>query len=229
MFRNSGYFFFGLFGLAIAAFWPGYIARLPGGGIDRHTHVHAAVMTTWFALLIAQPFLIKSGRLALHRTLGKLSLILAPFIIVSGVVMAHMAVVRGAADLPAAAPLLYLALAMTAWFAASYGLAMLYRKDPPVHARLMICTNLALVDPIVGRVLPFYLPPLFDNPIYYQTISFALSAAGLGLLMLAERGQRRGRAVFPVMLGVTVVVYGLWFTLAQSSSWLGVARWFAAH
>jgi hypothetical protein len=225
VFRNSGYGFLFLFGLALIAFWPMYISRLPGGGIDAHTHVHAIVMALWFGLLIVQPFLIKSGRLALHRRLGMLSLVLAPFIAISGAVMAHMALDRDAADLAQAAPALYLALAMTAWFSASYGLAMVYRKDPPVHARLMICTNLALIDPIVGRILPFYFAP-FEHPIRYQAVSFALSLAGLGILMFVERRRPRGRAVFPVMVGVTVVVYGLWFTLAQSTSWIPVARWF---
>jgi hypothetical protein len=229
VFRNSGYCFLVLFGLALIAFWPMYLSRLPGGGpgpaINLHTHVHAVVMTLWFGLLIVQPFLIKSGRRELHRTLGMLSLGLAPFIAMSGVVMAHMALARDAADLTHAAPSLYLSLAMTAWFAVSYGLAMAYRKHPPVHARLMICTNLALIDPIVGRILPFYFAP-FANPLHYQAISFALSGAGLGILIVAERRQRQGRTVFPAMLGVTVLVYGLWFTLAQSSSWLVVARWF---
>lgn len=107
-----------------------YLARLPGGGLDSHTHVHACVMVTWFALLIAQPFLIKSGRLALHRGLGKLSLVLAPFLVVSGVVMSHVALARNAAGAPfaVAAGFLYLALAMTVWFAATYSLAIVYRK-----------------------------------------------------------------------------------------------------
>jgi hypothetical protein len=137
VFRNTGYFFLVLFGLALIAFWPMYLSRLPGRTIDAHTHVHAVVMTLWFGLLIAQPFLIKYGRLALHRTLGVLSLGLAPFIAASGVVMAHMAIERDAAHLAQAAPSLYLSLAMTAWFAVSYGLAM-DRSDRRAHPAVLL-------------------------------------------------------------------------------------------
>lgn len=89
----------------------------------------------------------------------------------------------------------------------------------------MICTAFPFIDPILGRILAFYLP-LFDDPVHYQGVSFAVSVVALGLLMFAERRQRQARWVFPAMLAATVVVYALWFTLAQSPAWHAVARWF---
>jgi hypothetical protein len=226
VFRASGYCFLGLLGLALLAFWPEYLSRLPGGGISRYVHLHAIAMTLWLALLIAQPFLLRAGRRSLHRRLGKLSYGLAPIAIVAGVLLAHAALVRDAAtDAAGAGTTLYLPLSMIAWFAVCYGLAIATRKTPARHARFMIGTSLALIDPIAVRVVVFYLAA-FDHPVRYQLISWGLAAAVLVLLMWFERGQSRGRAVFPAMLGAITVVWGLWFTVAQSPAWLDFARWF---
>jgi hypothetical protein len=61
VYRKSGYYFAGLFGAALVAFWPQYLSRLGAGGISVYIHVHAVLMTTWFGLLIAQPFLLRAG------------------------------------------------------------------------------------------------------------------------------------------------------------------------
>jgi hypothetical protein len=226
VFRNSGYFFVGVLGLALLAFWPQYLSRLAGGGISGYVHFHAVVMALWLGLLIVQPFLLRAGRRRLHRALGALSYGLAPAIVVAGILMAHAVLVRdGEDDFAGAGATLYLPLSMIALFAVTYKLAIAYRKAPALHARFMICTCLGLVDPITGRVLAFYFAPL-DHPLYYQVVSFVLTAGALSVLIFAERRQRRGRGVFPAMLGATALVYGLWFTLAQSTAWLGVARWF---
>lgn len=226
VFRTSGYFFLGLFGLALLAFWPQYVSRLREGGISGYVHLHAVVMTLWFALLIVQPFLIRSGRRPLHRALGKLSYAIVPLAVVAGTLLSHAVFKRDAAeDFASAGAGVYLPLAMLALFATAYALAIVYRKAPALHARFMICTSLAVLDPILARVLIFHLPPL-GHLFYYQVVSFAVSAGVLLALIFVERHPSRGRAVFPAMLGAITVVYALWFTFAQSSAWLEVARWF---
>lgn len=215
----------GLFALALLAFWPSYLSRL-GVGFTGYVHAHAVAMTLWFALLIAQAMLIRADRRALHRRLGALSYGLAPVIVVAGVLLAHAALVRDAATDPVGAAMTaYLPLAMIAWFAACYALAIAYRKDPALHARFMLGTSLAAVDPIAARVAAFYFPPIQDAA-RYQLVSWGLTAAILIALMVAERGQRRGRAVFPGMLAASTIVFGLWFAFAPSGAWLAFARWF---
>jgi hypothetical protein len=226
VFRSSGYFFVGLFGLALIAFWPMYVSRLSGGGISGYVHAHAAAMTLWLGLMIAQPFLLRAGRRSLHRALGKLSYAVVPVAVVAAILLSHAALRRDAAsDFAGAGSFAYMPLSMTVVFAVAYGLAIAYRDTPALHARWMICSSLAVIDPILGRVLAFHAPPL-GHMLYYQLVSFAVSAVVLVALIVAERHQPRGRAVFPAMLGALAVVYGLWFTLGQSRAWLGVARWF---
>lgn len=226
MFRASALLFAAVFALALVAFWPSYLSRLPGGGFPLHVHVHAVVMTLWFALLIAQALLIRAPRAALHRRLGAASYILAPLVVASGVRLAHAALVRDAPGDPAGAgTTLYLPLAMIAWFAACYALAIVYRKQAALHARFMIGTCLAAIDPIAARVAAFYFPPL-DHAERYQLVSAGLTGAILVLLIATERGQRRGRAVFPAMLAASALVFAGWFAFAPSSAWATFARRF---
>ena len=154
LFPWAGYGFVLFFLAALVAFWPEYLSRLPRGGIYRH--FHAGLMTLWFALLIAQPLLVRTGRRPLHRMLGKSSFVLAPLAVVSMVLLTHVrlqevtdASMRALAILP---------LAMATLFAVAYALAIRYRHQPALHARYMICTGLALVDPVGARLLGYYLP-----------------------------------------------------------------------
>jgi hypothetical protein len=222
---RSAYLFAGLFGLALLAFWPSYLSRL-GSGSSGYVHIHAAVMTLWFGLLIAQAVLIRTRRRALHRRLGALSYGLAPIVVVTGVLLTHAALVREAVDDPAGAGMTaYLPLAMLVWFTACYALAIAYRKTPALHARFMIGTCLAAVDPIVSRVAVFYFPRL-EDPFRYPLISWGVTAAILLAAIAGERGQPRGRAVFPAMLATSSAMFALWFSLAPSPAWRMFARWF---
>jgi hypothetical protein len=187
---RSAYLFAGLFGFALLAFWPSYLSRL-GSGASGYVHVHAAVMTLWFGLLVAQAVLIRTGRRASHRRLGAASYGIAPVVVVAGVLLSHAALVRDAAGDPIGAGVTaYLPLTMIAWFAGCYALAIAYRKTPALHARFMIGTCLAAVDPIASRVAAFYFPPL-EHPERYPLISWGVTAAILVAASAASRAAGR--------------------------------------
>ncbi len=224
MFRTSGYFFAGLFGAALVAFWPSYLSKLPAG--DVYVHLHAVLMTLWCGLLIAQPLLIRGGRRPLHRALGRASYALVPPIVVASLLLANSRL--RALDEEAFARegrFVYLPLAAIALFLASYVLAMVYRRRPALHARYMIATGLTLIDPVVARLLFFYFPPL-SHDLHYQAIGYGLTLLVLALLIWRERGERAGRAAFPVAFALFALVYGLWFTLGQTPLWQAAASWY---
>ena len=91
----------------------------------------------------------------------------------------------------------------------------------------MICTSLAMIDPVLGRLLAFYFPPL-SHYLYYQVVTFGTIDLILLILALADRRESRARWVFPAMLVPLVLAHVLWFTLAQSDLWRPVASWFRA-
>jgi hypothetical protein len=225
MFRYSGYCFAALAGGAVAAFWPQYLAR-PLHQSDAYTHVHALAMAGWCGLLIAQPFLIRGERRSLHRALGALSYGVAPLVVVASLLLAHSRFrVMDPPTFAREARNLYLPLSALALFGITYGFGIAYRRQPALHARFMICTALTMVDPVLGRILFFYGPPL-PGYLYYQAITFGLVDAILLALAVRDGGQARVRWAFPAMLGVFAGAHVLWFTLAQSEWWLGPAAWF---
>ncbi len=230
-FRTAGYFYTGVLALTVVAFWPHYLAILPRGGISGYLHFHALVMSAWFGLLIAQPFLIRAGRRGMHRVLGKVSYGLVPVILVAGVLLAHSRLPPvDAPDFAVGGMYLYMPLTMLGVFALAYVLGVVHRRDRALHSRYMLCTGLALVDPIVARLFDYYLVDpegWFARARLEQAVSYALSVAILSALMYRERGEARGRAAFPVMLGAVTLAYGLWFALASTEGWLAFARWFA--
>ncbi len=224
MFRASSYWFVGLFGAAMVAFWPMYLSKLPQG--DRYTHTHAVLMTLWLGLLIVQPALIRSGQRALHRALGKASYLLVTLIVVASIRLTHFRA-RSMSETTFASDgaFFYLPLSMIGIFVFAYVLAVALRGRAPLHSRFMICTGLTLIDPAVARVLFFYFPPL-PSPLLYQVAGFGLTDLVLVALIIRERGQRSGRAAFPVMLAFFAVVHLFWFTAGRSQGWLALVRGF---
>jgi uncharacterized membrane protein YozB (DUF420 family) len=225
VFPNSGYYFIALLVAAVAAFWPKYVSR-PFGSVDAYTHAHAIAMVLWCGLLIVQPLLIKTGRRSLHRGLGATSYVLAPCVLVASVLLAHFRFrSMDEATFAAEAPSLYLPLSGFALFGACYAAAMVWRRTPAVHARFMIGTALTTLDPVVGRLLFFYLPPL-PHYLLYQAVTFGGTDALIAFLARKDRGLPQVRWAFPAMLAVFAVTHLLWFTLAQSTLWRPVAAWF---
>lgn len=225
MFRDSGYYFVALLGAGVAAFWPKYISR-PPDEIDAYTHVHAVAMVAWCSLLIAQPFLIRAQRRSVHRALGVLSYGLAPAVVVASVLLAHQRFrSMDEGTFAREARNLYLPLSALLLFSIAYACGILYRRRPELHARFMICTSLTMIDPVLGRILAFYFPPLPDY-LYYQAVTYGSTDVILMTLAIRDRGRLQGRSVFPLMLVLFMAAHALWFTWAQSAGWSVIASWF---
>lgn len=227
MLPRSGYWFAALLAVAIFAFWPSYFARLPAGPTT-YMHVHAALMLGWMSLLVGQPLLIRARRVDLHRSIGRVSYLLAPLAMGSAVLLAHSRFAPMAtAEFARAAPYLYLPFAATLLFAVAYALGIAWRRTPAAHARLMACTGLTLIDPLVARILGLRLAPLPDDRLY-PLIGYGLTEIVLVTLVIADRRATRGRWVFPVMLALFATVHVGFFFAAPTPAWHAFASWFRA-
>lgn len=214
-----------LLALSLLAFWPRYLSR-PAAAVDGYTHLHAMLGTAWVVMLIAQALLVRAGRLAPHRVLGRVSYIVAPAFALSGLLLAHDRFSRmAAATFEQEAYSLYLPLSAMVLFASAYALAMRYRRRYRLHARLMACTALLLVDPVAGRVLGFYLPEL-PALWQYQAITFGAECVLAVALLRSLPPQSQDRRHFGWFVAVFVLVLGLWFVLPYTAGWLTFATWF---
>lgn len=222
---RSGPYFAGLLLLALISFWPSYLSQL--GAQTAYTHLHASLAAVWLLMLVAQPILIRRGRRDYHRALGRISYGLVPLILVSMILLAHSRIVGITGDaFPLRTYILYLQVSLVTVFVLCYALAVLTRRDMPVHARFMIGTGFTLIDPVLIRLM-FWID---DSPSWnYQWLTFGLTDLVILTVIWLERDARRGRWVFPAMLAVFVVSQlPALLQLTNTPGWQAFARWFAS-
>lgn len=207
-----------LLALAIAAFWPKYLSQ-PFAAIGAYTHFHAAVALSWLLLLIVQPLLVQRRRLDLHRRLGRATWPVALLFVLSSTLLAHHQVAQmDPATLDAEAAFFYLPFHTTALFAVCYALGLVFRATPAAHGRFMVATALLMIDPVVARVLHFYLPALPD-PRWIPVITFTLTDLLAAALVVSFRGPVPARRALLALLALFVVAHSLWFTFAPTRPW----------
>lgn len=221
-YRRSAPFFGALLLLAIPAFWPSYIfpARYEA---DLRVHVHGVSLLLWALLLIAQPWLIRAGRLRTHRQLGKASYVIAPVIVVSTILLAKYRV--ASQQSPEQLYFLYLQLWLTLIFAIAYVQAIRWRSSAGIHARYMVCTGLTMVDPILARLL--YNVGGIEPP-WMQIVTFLTVDAILLALWLRDRRLGNGVRVFPAMLALFAAFEVPTFFLPVWPAWTSFAKWFGS-
>ena len=137
-------------------FYQSYTSQFPNFINKTATiHVHGIFLMMWMGLLIVQPLLISTGRAKLHRTIGKVSYVLGPLIIVTMFLVGKGSYGRGIGLIPEKENLAFMVLDIRGFltFAIFWALAMFYRKIPASHMRYMIATGIIAIGPGVGRGL----------------------------------------------------------------------------
>lgn len=171
-----------LLAAALAGFIPDSLEKVAAVEAGRRPpfppvmHMHAVLMGTWLTLLLAQTTLMATGQARYHRQLGMASLVLAPAIVLTGIVLIptmhaerwtafHAAAPEFAAQLAArltfSANILLFQIRAGIVFGALVWLALRARStDAGLHKRLMILATLVLMPAALDRMswLPSTLP-----------------------------------------------------------------------
>jgi hypothetical protein len=225
MARYASLILLGAIPLVVLAFWPLYLSR-PFTAVDRYTHLHAVAGTLWLVMLIAQPAAIHFRRYALHRVLGRTSYGIAALFAIAGILLSHYRLVSMTdATFASEGFAHFLPFYATVVFVLAYCLGLWYRRNRAAHSRFMLCTAIPLIDPVLGRVLAFYFPPLPD-PRLYQVVTFGLATIIAALLVFTFRGSASARRALIGYFAVLVVLEVGWFTIAPTATWLGAVHWF---
>ena len=113
------------------------------------------MMLLWLMLLIVQPLLIKNKKYQVHRFIGKLSLIIAPLLILSIFLISKMVYHRVNATTSQQEALAAIVLGIPDMFAfiLFYYLAIFNSRNRAIHMRYMIGTALLMIGPGLGRIL----------------------------------------------------------------------------
>ena len=182
--------------------------------IPFYLYVHGVVLTTWFALVLAQTSLIAAHRQDIHRRLGFVALAIAVVLVPLNIFVVAHAAERAHGPIT---PLLKLEtigdLFSLAWFAGFVSAGVYFRRQPDIHRRLMVASCFTIYGPVFARFeLVFGLP----------TPPPALLPLGLLVLVsydliVTRRVQRPTIWIGALWIGGFAPLFGLLATSAADS------------
>ena len=189
-------------------------------------HIHGALLMTWMILLIVQPLLINYGKRQLHRTIGKVSWVLGPLIIISLFLIGRSGYHRGIGVFPEKENLEFIVLDMRGFlsFAIFWALAMFYRKDSAVHMRYMIATGILAIGPGIGRGLA----AAFGLDLGLSlTITDVVDLAIVGVLLGYDIYKKKNFKPF-LFVFIIILIGSILWQLRATNAWQSFAKWYAA-
>ena len=182
------------------------------------------MMMIWMVFLIVQPLLIRSGKVAIHRVIGKLSYVIAPLLIVSVFLVSRMVYHR-----PEPVPheekiaMIALSIPFLVGFIIFYSLAIINRRQTYKHMRYMIGTSFLMIAPGLGRALiVYYNMSLHDSVNYCNYFVMAITAG----LLINDVVKKRAYSPFAVILCVFILMHLAW-NFRDSVVWQVIGEGFA--
>jgi phosphate starvation-inducible membrane PsiE len=178
-------------------------------------------------MLVVQPLLISTGRAQLHRTIGKLSYVLGPLVIISLFMIGKEGYWHGMRqNIPMTESLATMVLDIRGFicFAMFWALAMINRKNSHAHMRYMIATGILAIGPGVGRGLIIELGFSFHAALTITDgVELAIPAVCLAYDIYKKKDYRPWLTITIVML----ISFILW-QVKYSDAWQTFAAKYAA-
>jgi hypothetical protein len=206
-------------------------------------HIHAVLMACWLMLLLAQTSLMATGRGVAHRTLGLVSLVLLPAILVTGLILVPT-IYRAAWQASQVAPpqtlpsvqtglallgdIALLQIRIGVLVPAFVVLALLNRRaDPASHKRWMILGTAMMLPAATDRIswLPTTWPVVpLSTDLYVLLLIAPMFAWDLFRLGHVHRAYMTwGASYLPSILIVNLLWNSPWW-LATAPVLMGVVR-----
>jgi hypothetical protein len=134
--------------------------------------LHGAAFSAWFLLQLLQSLLVAGKRLDLHRLFGQAALVLAPLIVILGLLVTLYTIRHGFHDTDRPPPILAaFPLFTLLWFSGFLIAGLSLRKSPAAHKRLMLLASASILGPATGRIValpyPDWLPSWWDWAILF--------------------------------------------------------------
>lgn len=167
--------------------------------------MHGAAFSTWMVLFIAQSGLVRIRKVSIHRTLGWFGAALAATMFALGLAVAVYLsrwdiVVLHQPDVPQFLSIPFFDMAV---FGTCMALAILLRKKPDFHRRLVFLATCELMDAGIGR-FDFW----FNHNIFYIGVDLFIIAGMIRDQIVDGRVHKVYLYALPVMIvGQTVTVY----------------------
>lgn len=215
--------------ITLLGFTPSYFLKLGEATWQQHLHGISAML--WFGLLIVQPYLATHGRLAQHRVLGPVGLLLAGMVVASalGVIPANIENAQNPELSPLVPPaffygISFVDLVIAIGFTVSVVMAMLSVRRPRDHALWMISTAFWAISPGLVRLLAFGM--IFtvgvDGLTLIDFVVVATFPVVAAIVVLMFRMGRAHPALLLALFGNLLAFLTAW--LGNNETWRAIAR-----
>ncbi len=155
--------------------------------LPAYLYVHGVVLTTWFALVVAQTYLVAAHRTGVHRRLGIAAIVVAGLVIpISTYVVAHAARRAHGPITPHLQLEIVGDLLSLMRFGGFVAAGAYFRRRSDVHKRLMVASCFTIYGPVFARLEGVYGLPVPPPAV----IPFGLLALGAYDLLAARRLHR---------------------------------------
>ncbi len=159
-------------------------------------------MTCWVLLFLTQTLLVSKQRVDLHRRLGVAGGALAILVVGFGLFTIHAGIVR---QYPGAGPMLQTETFVAfdgislLLFGSLIGVALIARRRPEIHRRLMLMAMISLLPPAFGRLVAYFTHQNVEAFVLGLMMATTFSAA------LIDAWQRH-RVHFALLIGGAAVI-----------------------
>jgi hypothetical protein len=186
-------------------------------------HIHGAVMTSWVVLLAAQTTLIAAHRVSWHRWLGIFGSVWAVLVVLLGsITTLHAAEreVRGHTGFAASqVTITSLDLLQMLFFAGFVALAILQRRRPAYHKRLMLLTIACMLPDALARLPVSFMTQATEAQLNLR-IMIGLDVFIFIVVGLDTLWQRRLHPVFAWGGLLFVVAFHVALYFSQTPAWI---------
>ena len=201
-------------------FAPSFYLRRTGTPLPPLLLVHGSVFSSWLLLFIAQTGLVAAGRTDVHRRVGVLGGVLAIAMLGLGTLTALRSVAGlSGPDLRSQLAFLAIPLFDMVAFPVLVGMALVRRRVPQAHKRLMLIATIGILSPATGRIpwpdawrgtlTDFVVPDLFLLPLVAWD--------------LKTRGRLHPMTIFGGLFLIASQI--LRMALSGTDAWLRFAEW----
>ena len=180
---------------------------------------HAAAFSTWVAFFIVQSALVRTRNVKIHKLFGWFGVGLGTTMVILGIVTS---IIMSRFDKyrlhePGVDAFLIVPIYDMLAFGAFFALAILWRKKPELHRRLIFIATCCLLDAAFGRV-----DYIYTHGLFYYCLDGVILLGVLRDLVVSHRVHKVYLIALPALLVTQIFVVHTW----QSSSawWLRTAH-----
>jgi hypothetical protein len=230
LYQKSYLWFIAFFLFMLWGFWFTYFTRIAEQENYR-MHLHGAALIMWCLMLIVQPLLIRNKKVSVHRSVGKLSYVIVPFLLFSTTDL--LAYRLQSKEVLTDSDNFFVALVLNALivFLVLYALAIYHKDKGTIHARYMLATAFPIFTPITDRIISIHFPewltilPQVDGSPMVSVYGFAMTDVLLLILCVWDWRAHRRLNVFPVVLLLLTFYHFSVLNFYKYQFWVDFCRW----